>query len=106
MDNDKIFLTGYAKLPQGITAAELYKVVAVGMVVDKNTGEILEADVTLSTTTGRNFISKLLIGRKLTDIDEIEEAIKNNYFGSAKNAILMSIRKCYKRYVQIIGIKD
>jgi hypothetical protein len=106
MDTDKIFITGYAKLPEGITATELYKVVAIGIVVDRKTSEILEADVTLTTKTGRKFVSELLVGHKLTDIEKIEKAIKNGYYGSARNAILMSIKKCYRKYMQIIDIKD
>lgn len=106
MEKNKIFITGYAKLPEGITATELYKVVAIGVVVDRDTSEILEADVTLSTKTGKKFVSELLVGHKLMEISKIEESIKKNYFGSARNAILMSIRKCYKKYLQIIDMED
>jgi hypothetical protein len=106
MEKNKIFITGYAKLPEGITATELYKVVAIGVVVDRDTSEILEADVTLSTKTGKKFVSELLVGHKLMEIIKIEESIKRSYFGSARNAILMSIRKCYKKYLQIIDMED
>lgn len=106
MERKKIFISGYAKLPEGITATELYKVVAIGLIVDRNTSEILEVDVTLSTSTGKRFISDLLVGRKLLDIDEIESSIKGGYFGSAKKAIIMSIRKCYEKYMQIYDKKD
>jgi len=106
MEKNKIFITGYAKLPEGITATELYKVVAIGVVVDRDTSEILEADVTLSTKTGKKFVAELLVGHKLMEISKIEESIKRSYFGSARNAILMSIRKCYKKYLQIIDMED
>ncbi len=106
MEKNKIFITGYAKLPEGITATELYKVVAIGVVVDRDTSEILEADVTLSTKTAKKFVAELLVGHKLMEISKIEESIKKNYFGSARNAILMSIRKCYKKYLQIIDMED
>lgn len=53
MERTEIFVTGYAKLPQGITAAELYSIIAVGMLVDRNTGVIGDVDCTLATDMGK-----------------------------------------------------
>lgn len=103
MKNDEVFLTGYAKLPEGITAKELYGVVALGMVVDRETSEILEAEPTLSTHVARNFVAKLLVGEKLNNIIDIENKFRHNYFGSAKKAVLTAIRLCYKNYKKING---
>nr|WP_286672862.1 DUF3870 domain-containing protein [Anaeromonas gelatinilytica] len=96
-------MTGYAKLPDGITAKELYVVVALGLVVDRETSEILEAEPTLSTHVARDFVSKLLVGEKLNDINHIENKFRHNYFGSAKKAVLTAIRTCHKNYKKIHG---
>jgi len=84
MEKNKIFITGYAKLPEGITATELYKVVAIGVVVDRDTSEILEADVTLSTKTGKKFVAELLVGHKLMEISKIEGINQKKLFWFCK----------------------
>ncbi|MBS4537572.1 DUF3870 domain-containing protein [Clostridium sp. D2Q-11] len=103
MKKNEIFLTGYAKLPEGITARELYGVVALGMTVNRETSEILDAEPTLSTYLARTFVKELLVGEKLNNIEHIENKFRHHYFGSAKKAILTAIKICYKNYKKIRG---
>ena len=46
--NERVLFSGYAKLPVGITAAEMYKVIGVIVVVDMKSGLIVKADCTLA----------------------------------------------------------
>lgn len=101
MNNGEVFMTGYAKLPEGITAKELYEVVALALVVNRETSEILEAEPTLSTNVARNFISRLLVGERLDDIDNIETKIMNSYFGSANKAVITATKICYSKFQKI-----
>ena len=73
MESNEILITGYAKLPQGITAQELYSVIAVGLVVEKNSGVIIDSDCSLATQLAKNFVKKILVGSSLNDIDNIEK---------------------------------
>lgn len=98
MKTRQIFVTGYAKLPQGITAAELYSVIAVGLVVDMENGEIIEADCSLVTETGRRFIKAIIEGKNMRDIESIVEEIKGKYFGNAKKAITSALKMCAEKY--------
>jgi len=41
--NERVLFSGYAKLPVGITAAEMYKVIGVIVVVDMKSGLIVKA---------------------------------------------------------------
>ena len=100
MDTNEIFVTGYAKLPQGITATELYTVVAVGMLVDANTGVIIDVDCSLVTSVARNFVKKLVSGRNLNDLDKIEAVFNDKYHGSARKALISAFRTCHEKYVQ------
>lgn len=102
-DKRTIFLTGYAKLPEGITAWELYRIIALGILLDKETGEILDADCTLSTRVAHEFIRDLLVGENLNCLSDIEHKIIDQYFGSAKKALMTALRICYKNYKQIKG---
>lgn len=102
MPTKKIFISGYAKLPKGITATELYSVIAVGLLVNANTGEILDADITLVTSVAKNFFRNCVIGENLNHIEPIEKMFTETYFGSARKAIISALRTCADKYKQVI----
>ncbi|KXG73972.1 DUF3870 domain-containing protein [Thermotalea metallivorans] len=102
MPTRKIFISGYAKLPKGITATELYSVIAVGLLVNAHTGEILDADCTLVTSVAKNFFKNSVIGENLNNIDAIERIFTENYYGSARKAIISALRTCAEKYKQVI----
>ncbi len=101
MDKNQVFVTGYAKLPEGITAWELYRVIAIGILVDIKTGEVLDVDCTLSTSVAKNCVKSLLIGKNFNLIKEIENDFDKHYFGSAKKSLITSIRICNKKFKQV-----
>lgn len=101
MDNNMIFVTGYAKLPQGITAQELYSVIAVGLVIDRESGMILNADCTLATDLAKNFVKRILVGTSINDIELLEYRFKTLYFGSARKSIISGLKTCHEKFKQI-----
>ncbi len=98
MDSRQIFVTGYARLPQGITASELYTVIAIGLVIRMDSGEILETDCTLATDTARRFVRDLITGKNINNLDEIIDEIRLSYFGHAKKAIVSALKMCHTKY--------
>lgn len=102
MRKPEIFVTGYAKLPQGITAAELYSIIAVGMVVDRESGHIYDVDCTLATSVGKKFVQDLVVGQNLNNIEGIETLFIENYYGSARKALISAVRTCNEKYKQIL----
>lgn len=98
---DKVLVTGYAKLPQGITAAELYSIVGVALIVNRETGEIYEVDCTLVTSVAREFVKSIVVGRNMNDLEAIEQEFERSYLGSAKKAIISAIRTCGEKYRQV-----
>ncbi|MGE5484724.1 MAG: DUF3870 domain-containing protein [Ignavibacteriales bacterium] len=94
-----VFITGYARIPQGITANQLYRVLGIGVEVDPATGVILDADCTLATSVGRRFFSKLAIGYNLDDgIESLVAMFEERYHGSAQKAIIAALRVIGQRY--------
>mgnify|MGYP001256539149 CR=1 FL=1 len=59
--NERVLFSGYAKLPVGITAAEMYKVIGVIVVVDMKSGLIVKADCTLATELAGNILRSALL---------------------------------------------
>ena len=105
LKENKIFISGYAKPPENTTAAQLYKIIAVGLLIERETGRILEADCSMITDVSKTFIRKSLEGRNILQIEEIEEFYHDNYFGSAKKALITAIKNCHLRYCAILENK-
>lgn len=95
---EKIFITGYARLPQGITAAEMYKVVGLGLTIAKNSGIILDADCSLANESGEVILREILMGHDLEDIERLVAKIERNYLGHAKKAIIAALYSAYETY--------
>ena len=100
-NDNEIFVSGYAKLPSNITASKLYEVIAVVILVDKNTGDILDAECTLSTRLGRDFVNYILIGKNIKDVEIINKEMDEKYFGTAQKAVVTAFKNCKKKYDSI-----
>lgn len=94
----RILFSGYAKLPTGITASEIYKVIGVVLSIDEDTGNIVEADCTLATAVARKHVSSILVGNSITNPDHLVRIVDKTYQGSAKKAIITAIRIIYDKY--------
>ncbi len=96
---DVVFFTGYAKLPRGITASELFEVVGVGMEIDVRTGTIVDAECTLATRLGRRFFRRLVVGRNIdTGLTALIGEIERRYQGSAQKAIITALKIICEKY--------
>jgi hypothetical protein len=107
MVNETIVLfSGYARLPGGTVASELYGVMALVLLVDIQTGQILEADCTLSTRLAERFVSRLLVGYSLKDNPEkLIQQINLVYQGSAKKALITALRTILDKYPAYVHAK-
>lgn len=96
---ETMFLTGYARLPAGITAAELYRVVGIGLEVEAVTGRIVAAECTLATGVGRDFVRRILEGRSLeTDLPAIFQEVERRYHGYAQKAVITALKTIQDKY--------
>ncbi|MGG1660898.1 DUF3870 domain-containing protein [Brevibacillus sp. NRS-1366] len=95
-----IACAGYARLPEGMTAKEVYGVLGIGLMVDFLTGEIVAAESTLVRKSGNDFICSMLIGHNILKhgIDEPVSLIERRYFGTGKRAIIAAIKDAYKSF--------
>ncbi|NLB81842.1 MAG: DUF3870 domain-containing protein [Clostridiaceae bacterium] len=106
MKFNEILITGYAKLPQGITAKELYSAIVLAVVVEKQSGIIVASECSLVTELAKKFVRDILVGSSLNDLDEIEQKFKRHYYGSARKAILSAVKNCAEKYRQICENED
>jgi hypothetical protein len=97
--NYTVLFSGYAKLPTGITASELYNVIGIVVLVDTETGIVTDADCTLATELARRHVSTALIGHNITNgPDDLIRSIDQVYQGSAKKAVITALRIIYDKY--------
>lgn len=99
-----MFFGGYAKLPAGITAAELYKIVAVGLEIDAATGQIVDADCTLATSTAKKVFRQIVVGWRIDeDINVIVRELMSYYHGAAQRALITAVKAVCEKYRTIRG---
>lgn len=96
-----IFIAGYARLPSGMAAQNVYDTLTITAEVDKKYGVIVSTSSTLATKHGRQYVERLLRGHSLQDgVEDLVEHTKNHYLGKAGNAIQSAIQDLSKQYEQ------
>lgn len=100
MENE-VFVTGYAKLPQGITASELYTIICIGLLVDRHTGMINDAECSLVTDLAKRVFHDIVINKNINDFEQIEQQFTDCYYGSAKKALISAMKTCHEKFNQI-----
>ncbi|MCD6419179.1 MAG: DUF3870 domain-containing protein [Synergistetes bacterium] len=94
-----VYITGYSKLPEGISAAVMYEVLVIGLKVDVETSKIVDVDCSLALALSKEILRKIMIGRSLEeDITDIVTEIKLRYHGSAQKAIIAALKSAFERY--------
>jgi hypothetical protein len=109
VDENRVLFSGYAKLPTGITASEICRLIGIIVVVDINTGIIVEADCTLTTELARRHVIKAIVGYDLNlGSEPLQQIIDRVYQGGAKKAIITVIRIVCDKYrsYKLIGVQD
>ena len=92
----KVFLSGYAKLPDNTTAQKLYNHLVLVVTAESSTGTILDADCTMATELGRRFIRELLVGYALTrGPDPLVERLNQSYYGTLPEQYRRPIDRLY-----------
>lgn len=94
-----VLFSGYARLPAGTVASELYGVMALVFLIDVSNGTIVDVECTLSTRLAERFLASLLIGKQLTrEATDLIDSIQDVYQGTAKKAIVTSLRIVIDKY--------
>ncbi|MDF2568667.1 MAG: hypothetical protein K0R55_271 [Sporomusa sp.] len=104
MERETAIFSGHAQLPTGTASSEVYKVMALVVVVDLEKGTILEAECTLSTSLSSRFVRQLLVGKSLqSDLSEIVDLVNTRYQGTAKKTIIHALGIISDKYLAIVS---
>ncbi len=100
-----VFIAGHGRLPTGAAAKGLMDVLAVTVEIDRKHGVILDADCTLATAQGKEFVRGLLRGYSMDDIPAIIQDVSLSYFGKVRSALIAALKDLgdeYQRQVETI----
>ncbi|MDA8233776.1 MAG: DUF3870 domain-containing protein [Clostridia bacterium] len=101
MDSNTILCVGYARLPEGITAEEVFKIFGVGLEIDPDSGVIVRCQTTCCTTLGDDFLSSIFVGKNMeTEYKECLDQISRRYRAIGCKAILAAAKKAYAEYME------
>jgi hypothetical protein len=102
---DRIYVSSFAKLPAGIPSENVYKVLDIGLVINKQTGEVEDVSITLLTDVAIKFLREIIIGFNVLDQDlsVLLEEIKLRYHGSAQKAVIAALKNVFIKYQEIKG---
>ncbi|HZJ03495.1 MAG TPA: DUF3870 domain-containing protein [Thermoleophilia bacterium] len=102
MVGNEAVVCGYAKLPSGTAAGQVYQMLVLVARVDRRTHIVQAASITLITPVAREWVESILLGSHLVDgqvavLDEFE----TNYNGGAQKAIKQAYRDLCERYAEL-----
>ena len=99
---DTVLISAYARLPANTTAEEVYKVLALAVLVDLDTGIITEADCSMVTELARRHVARLMTGYDLNQgIGVLVERFEHGYHGAAKRALETALKSIEKKYEEL-----
>jgi hypothetical protein len=101
--NKQIF-AGHSQLPSGTDLYERGKYISVLMVIDVDTGEIIESGVPLYCSMHSDFVSSIVNGRHIeSELEQILLDIETKVHTQTRRALITAIQALVNRYSVVKG---
>ena len=102
--NDTILVVGQAKPSREDAIYNLHGEFYISLVVEKESGRILDVECNTILSVTRNFIASIFIGKSLrTDRKELEQEIRSRYFALTQKPLIACMKDAYNRYIMAVG---
>lgn len=102
-NSNVVYFAGLSNLPVNTTVGQVYKNMAVGVIIDLSTGQILDANVTLVSPLASEFVKAQIIGRNFEkDLERIIKDIER-YQAPAQKPIIVALKAAFDRYKNYIN---
>ena len=98
-----VYFSANGTMPSNTSGGSVYKVLALGMLVDISTGEILDADINMVTDLSVRFICSQLVGANIeTEWDEILKRFDRLQIPAQKSVLvaLKAVKEKYQKYTK------
>ena len=102
--NDTILVVGQAKPSREDAIYNLHGEFYISLVVEKESGRILDVECNTILSVTRNFIASIFIWKSLrTDLKELEQEIRSRYFALTQKPLIACMKDAYNRYIMAVG---
>ena len=94
-----ILVGGSAESPQGTGIREMYRVMSVSFLVDRQSHCIAAAHFNVISPLSQQYLSDLAVGYCMDDpVEPLLEMVRTNAFLSSSNAVMQAIKAAFSRY--------
>lgn len=101
-DKNTIYILGTSKISKSDPISAIYDIFFVGIILDRNSGKIIDSTCNMVRDVTTDFIRSILIGYNLMDdIDEIIDEIKDRFYGMAQRAVIAAVKDARNKFDMI-----
>ncbi|WP_080848827.1 DUF3870 domain-containing protein [Cytobacillus gottheilii] len=102
--DNTIYIVGESKTTTNNAITQQYNGFFIALVVNRDTGEILDAECTSTIDITSNFVKAMLTSKNMKDLDLVLEQIESRYFGSSQKALMVAFKNANIKYMQITNV--
>lgn len=99
--DNSIYIVGESKTSTHNAITQQYNGFFIALVVNRDTGEILDAECSSTIEITSNFVKALFTSKNITEADFLLEQIESRYFGSSQKALMVAFKNANIKYLQI-----
>lgn len=98
-----VYIIGDSKTASNNPITQKFNTFFIGLVIDRNSHEILEAECSSTIALTSKFVRSIFTGKSMNEPEAIIEEIEKRYFGSSQKAIIVAFKNAYIKYNQIMN---
>jgi hypothetical protein len=100
MKDSYVLVAGFAQLPKGTPVYELQKSIGCILVVDLESDMVVKATFTFIQPLTNEFVSSLITGHSLREIDSIVKSIEERFIVPPQKAVIQALLSARKIYAE------
>ncbi len=105
-ENNTILVVGQAKPSKEDAIYNLHGEFYISLVLDRETGKILDMDCNTILEVTKQFVASMLIGKSIRDdVKVMEREIKERYFALTQKPLIACVKDAHNRYMMATGQK-
>lgn len=100
---DSLYVLGTAKIAKNDPIADQFHTFFIGLVVDRDSGRILDMTSNMVQALTTDFIRSVIVGYCLDgDLVTIIDQIERRFFGLAQKTVIAAIKDARNRYLMVL----
>ncbi|WZL74102.1 DUF3870 domain-containing protein [Clostridiaceae bacterium 35-E11] len=105
-EKNTVYILGTSKINKNDPIAAMYDIFFIGIIVKKDTSEIVDVTCNMVRDVTSDFIKSILLGYQLAeDIEKIADEIQDRFYGMAQKAVIAAVKDARNKYIMIKNSK-